>query len=85
MFAKLFETEVGQILVKLDEGDKGAQINMYFQPENLGVCSVDFNWEDDNEKTQWEKADKAFEMMTKESCLEMVKNTLNELLGFTDK
>ncbi|MBL4795875.1 MAG: hypothetical protein JKY50_00520 [Oleispira sp.] len=77
-FAKLYETEVGQILVKLDEGDNGAQINIYFQPENLGVCSIDFNWRDDIEKVQWEKADKAFEMMTEKACLEMVQNTLNE-------
>ncbi len=79
MFAKLYETELGQILVKLDEGDKGAQITVYFEPKGLGVCSLDFNWPSyDNEK-QWEKADEAFEMMTEDKCFEMVKNTLSEL------
>jgi len=80
MFAKLYETEIGQILVKLDEGNEGAQIKMYFQPEGLGVCSVDFNWVDCDNETQWKKADEAFEMMTEESCFEMVKSTLSKLL-----
>ncbi len=79
MFAKLYETELGQILVKLGEGDKGAQITVYFEPEGLGVCNLDFNWPSDDNETQWEKAEKAFEMMTEDKCFDLVKNTLSEL------
>ena len=79
MFAKLFETEVGQILVKKDSGDEGAQVTVYFEPENLGVCNMSFNWCEDDEDVQWEKCDKAFDMMTKDKCTDLVKDTLDNL------
>ena len=78
-FAKLYETELGQILVKQDEGEKGAEIKIYFTPEDLGVCSVGLNWPKDNNETQLEKADSAFEKMTKESALALVSKFLKQL------
>lgn len=42
MFAKLFESDIhGQILVKLDDNDKGEpEVRIYFRPEGFGVCSL---------------------------------------------
>ena len=79
MFAKLYETELGQILVKQDDGDGGAEVRIFFEPEGLGVCSVALNWKQDDNETQWKKADSAFEKMTEEAVTELVKNTLSEL------
>jgi hypothetical protein len=76
MFAKLYETELGQILVKQDEGDKGAQISIFFEPEGLGVCSIDMNWENDTNEIQWEKSDEAFKTMTEEKVTEIIRVTL---------
>lgn len=59
MFAKLYETEDhGQILVKMDSGDDGPEIRFFFQPDNLGVCSVAIGYEDDD--SGWDKAEEAF-------------------------
>ena len=85
MFAKLYETELGQILVKLDEGDKGAEVKVYFEPEGLGVCSIDFNWESETSEMQWEKAEKAFKLMTKYSCLVAVKEVVSKLCKINTK
>ena len=38
VFAKLYETEVGQILVKIDEDDCVPECRIFFQPEGFGVC-----------------------------------------------
>lgn len=78
-FAKLYETEVGQILVMKDEGDDGPKITVHFEPENLGICNVNFNWCDDKEEVQWEKCDEAFDLMTEEKCTAMIKSTLSEI------
>mgnify|MGYP003656373983 FL=1 len=43
-FAKLYETRLGQILVKQDDGENGAEVKIYFTHENLGVCSAGLNW-----------------------------------------
>jgi len=79
MFAKLYETELGQILVKQDDGDNGAEVRVFFEPEGLGVCSVAFSWQQDDNETQWRKADSAFEKMTENEVTEIVKRTLAEL------
>jgi len=79
MFAKLYETEVGQILVKLDDGDDGPEVRYFFQPEGLGVCSVAVNFKDSDEDTAWDNADTVFDGCTEESSLEMVKSVLETL------
>lgn len=81
-FAKLFQfEEIGQVLVKLDDGDEGPEVRIYFQPENLGVCSTAFNFEEDQKGTEWEKAEKAFEMVDEKTALSVV----TELLKVTPK
>lgn len=79
MFAKLYETEeAGQILVKLDDGDDGAEVRFYFEPPQLGVCSVALNWSEREAHEQWEKADKIFESITQEKALKVIKPVLDQ-------
>lgn len=61
-FAKVFDTERGQILVKLDAGDDGApEIRFFAQPEGLGVCSVALSYEDSDKG--WDAAEQVFEQI----------------------
>ncbi|WP_426427357.1 hypothetical protein [Pseudomonas palmensis] len=47
-FAKLFEfTDIGQVLVKLDDGDDGPEVRTYFVPDGLGVCSIAMTFKPD--------------------------------------
>lgn len=57
-FAKLFETEThGQINVMIQESQKvegGTQIEFFFMPPNLGVCSLKMETEADEDKAnEW--------------------------------
>lgn len=79
MFAKLYETELGQILVKQDESESGAEVRIFFEPENLGVCSIAFSWKEDDTETQWEKADSVFNKMTEERAVEAVRGVISKI------
>ncbi len=79
MFAKMYETDLGQILVKQDDREDGAEVRVYFKPENLGVCNLAFNWKDDDSETQWKKADSVFEKMTKDLAYGIVKTALDSM------
>ena len=81
MFAKLYDTELGQILVKQDDGDNGAEVRLYFTPKGLGVCSISFDWQDDDSETQWKKADSVFEKATKEFAIKAVKGVIDQFLN----
>jgi len=46
MFAKLYNTQVGQVLIKLDEGPKEVpEVRFYFKPQGMGVCSVAYTFD----------------------------------------
>lgn len=49
-FAKIFESKkVGQILVKMDVDEESRpEVRYYFQPKDLGVCSMAFSFSDDD-------------------------------------
>lgn len=79
MFVKLFETEVGQILVKIDDGEDGPEVRYYFEPEGLGVCSMALNFKDSDEGDAWDKADKAFALIDKDQAISLVKSLLVEI------
>lgn len=81
-FAKLFQFEkIGQVLVKLDDGDEGPEVRIYFQPENLGICSTAFNFKEDEKGTEWEKAESAFKMVDEKTA----EGVVRELLKVTPK
>lgn len=59
-FAKLFDTEVGQILVIVQSSDDGdPEIRFFAKPDVLGVCSVALTYEDTD--AGWGAAESAFE------------------------
>ena len=69
MFAKLYETDKGQILCKIDTGESDKpEIRYFFEPNGLGVCSVAMTFEDDETGDAWERADKAFEDVSEQSA-----------------
>ena len=74
-FAKIYETEVGQILVKIDsaeDGESEAEVRIYFEPEGAGVCSVAYNY------TDWDSAEEAFDLANEETCLSIVKEVIQK-------
>lgn len=74
-FAKLFETEFGQILCKIDSAEADnydAEIRIYFEPEGLGVCSAAFNYND------WDKADEAWELLDEERATAIAKGLIDQ-------
>lgn len=74
MFAKIFDTKYGQVLVKLDVDDENVpEIRFYSKPEGLGVCSVAFSYT--NESTGSEDAEEGFAKVT----LQMAETAAKEL------
>ncbi len=82
MFAKIYETEVGQILIvkEANEDSGKPEVRTYFEPEGFGVCNVAATMKDDSEES-WEQVDKLFDKMTKEKALEAAKKIMTELIG----
>jgi len=85
MFAKLYETDVGQILVKKGDDEDGQPvIEFYFHPEakGLGVCSVmlEFFSDDDGESNRdeaFEKVDESFAYKTVKTALDTIGNAFD--------
>jgi hypothetical protein len=78
MFAKLYETEVGQILVKMDSNEEYApEVRFYFEPQGLGVCSLATSFKDNAEG--WDNQEKYFNEMSKEQATSIVKATLKTI------
>ena len=80
MFAKIYETDLGQVLVKKDTNDDNSnpEIRFYFEPKGLGVCNIALSMKDDSEES-WVAMDKLFDRATKEKAYDMVKNAIDEL------
>lgn len=79
-FAKLFEfDDIGQVLVKLDDGDKGPEIRFYFQPDGLGVCSCAISNFGGDEDTQWDLAERGFERVDEEKARSLVSGMLEQI------
>lgn len=75
MFAKLFDTDIGQILVKIDDGDSGPEVRYFFEPEGLGVCSFVVYFSDDG----WDEADKLFDSVDNDHAVRVVSNLMNKM------
>lgn len=81
MFAKLFNTEIGQILVKKDtDEDCNPEVRFYFEPENLGVCSIAVSSENDSEES-WNQIDDLFDRIDEESAIKTVKGIIDSMTG----
>ena len=81
MFAKIYETEIGQILITKDTHAESCnpEVRTYFEPEGLGVCSISATMKDDSEDS-WSNVDKLFDNMTEEEAVKAVKSVINKLL-----
>jgi hypothetical protein len=81
-FAKLYQSDqLGQILFLLDEeGDDGAEIKMYFRPEGLGLCSMRFGYETDEEGEDWQKAQSYFATITAKTAIESAEAIIESIL-----
>ena len=80
MFARLIETERGQVLTKLDSCDEGYEVRIFFEPEEMGVCSVGFNFDDDNA----DAAEKPFIKLTDDDVKKIAFEALDKIKGMLD-
>ena len=79
-FAKLYGDGDDQILVKIDESDDGApEVRFYFQPLELGVCSLAIKFDDSDDG--WDKAETAFAAVTEDTAQEVVNKQIERLKG----
>ncbi len=76
-FAKLYGDDDGQVLVKLGASDTGPEIRFYFQPPDLGVCSVAVGFKDTDEG--WDKAEAVFAATTEEGARKVVEKQMARL------
>lgn len=81
-FCKLYETEIGQILVKADTNEDGEpEVRFYFNPGGFGVCSVAITFKDTG--AGWDKQEQAFNLITQESSLYTVNGMMKDLPKLT--
>ena len=78
-FAKLYETNIGQILIKIDtDTDDKVEVRFSFTPDGLGVCSVAATMKDASDKS-WDSAQEMFDNVTKESAVEFVSGFIEKI------
>ena len=70
-FAKMFDTEYGDVLVMRQDDDEGnPEIRFYCEPEGLGLCSVAFSYSED----AYERRDEGFDKVTLEMAVKVAKD-----------
>ena len=76
-FAKLFRNEeVGQVLVMLDTGDEGPEVQFHLKPKGLGVCVIKLGFPDTDDG--WEMAEEAFSKVTEEKALGIARKAISD-------
>lgn len=80
-FAKLFETQYGQVVVFLqdNEYDGSPEIRMFSKPDGLGICSAAFGFPDTDAGRQ--AAEDGFDKVTQE----MAEASAKELSAYGEK
>ena len=78
-FAKMFQTELGQVVVMLQADDDGApEVRVFMKPEDMGVCSTAFGYSDDDAgQASADGGFAKFDLAMATACLKEV----NSLLG----
>lgn len=70
-FAKIFNTDKGQILALKQTNDEGnPEVRVFVEPENLGVCSIAVSRNDND--AGWDAIDSLFEKIDENIALNMV-------------
>lgn len=73
MFAKMFDTHQGQIVVIKDTSSKGQPIiKTYAEPKGFGVCQSVLKFADSDEG--WDKMEAAFDKIDENLALELAKD-----------
>ena len=82
MFAKLYEAEAGQILVKIDSSPEEIkpEVRFYFYPPGLGVCSIALSFEDSDDG--WGKAEKLFHDVDEATAFNLVEESMKGVESF---
>jgi len=81
VYAKIFHTDKGQILVKIDQGEShnndqtGDEVRFYLKPEGMGVCSTAINFNDTD--GGYKAARLFFESVTEEKALVAIEDITN--------
>jgi uncharacterized protein YrzB (UPF0473 family) len=75
-FAKLYESNLGQVLVKIDSNEEGLpEVRFFFQPDLLGVCNFAYSWPSDSD-ADWDRAEELFNSLDEEKVIETVKSLI---------
>jgi hypothetical protein len=82
-FAKLFERENNQILVKMDIEDGVPEVRFYFKPEDLGVCNAAISYKDDSDESR-NKCETFFKDITEDEAFEFVERIMSYTNGETE-
>ena len=78
-FAKLYERNGSQVLVKIDSDGKGnPEVRFFYEPKDLGVCSMAISFRDDSPE-MWDRAEGIFEKVTQESAFKTVEVALEKV------
>lgn len=72
MFAKLYERNQEQVLVKIEGAEDGPEVRFYFEPEGFGVCSFTLGFDDTDEG--WDKAEEFFGKVEEDMAFNLVNN-----------
>lgn len=79
MFAKLFDTKLGQILVKKDTDEYcNPEVRFYFESYIHGVCSISATSKDDSEES-WDQIDDLFDRIDEERAIETVRGVIKSM------
>ncbi len=78
MFAKLYETDIGQILAISDDDESGApEVRIYFKPDGLGVCHISHVFSD-NEKGVRHR-NELMDNLTEEKAVAFVRDIISQV------
>jgi len=82
MFAKLYNTKAGQVLIKMDTGEESRpEVRFYFEPDGLGVCSIAYGFKDTEDG--WTKCQKLFhesnELQAEEIALQKIEEIIQTI------
>ena len=77
MFAKLYETKIGQILVKRDSDEEGECVELFFQSKGFGVCSTAIREAVGTEEEIIDHLDEVFNRIEEDKALDICSRVIS--------
>lgn len=78
-FAKVFGNDEHQVAIILEPDDENKpRLRILFQPNNLGVCSFGFSYDDNN--AGWDTAEEQFDKMDEARARSLVAKAVKGIL-----